>query len=278
MVVEKLVIGVGYRADTLLNANLSLSGNTRRMSRNDRQIRLVRDVITDRPALDTAISRAILERVAAGELPETMRLARPGAMVAFGKQDVKAAGYPAAAAAARAQGFEAVRRLAGGRAAVFHEGTVAFAHAVADPMPSRRTHDRFREVAETMARALRELGVDARVGEIAGEYCPGEYSVNAGGRVKLAGIGQRIIKGGAHIGAVLVVSGADRVRDVLVPVYEALGLEWDPATVGSVEEEVPGVRWGDVAGAILARYETVEVGLDPQTLDLARSLEQEHLG
>src|SRR3954468_10561907 len=114
----------------------------------DREIRLVREAITERPALDTAVSRAILERVAAGELPETMRLARPGAMVAFGKQDVKATGYPAAAAVARDQGFEAVRRLAGGRAAVFHDGTVAFAHAVADPMPSRRTHDRFHEVAE----------------------------------------------------------------------------------------------------------------------------------
>jgi lipoate-protein ligase A len=248
------------------------------MSWNDRQIRLVRDVITDRPALDTAISRAILERVAAGELPETMRLARPGAMVAFGKQDVKAVGYPEAAAAARGQGFEAVRRLAGGRAAVFHEGTVAFAHAVADSMPSRGTHDRFREVAEMMVRALRGLGVDAHAGEIAGEYCPGEYSVNAGGRVKLAGIGQRIIKGGAHIGAVLVVSDADRVRDVLVPVYQALGLEWDPATVGGVDDEVPGITWDDVAAAILAEVETVPAELDAATLDLARSLEHDHLG
>jgi lipoate-protein ligase A len=238
----------------------------------------VREAITDRPVLDTAVSRAILERVAAGELAETMRLARPGAMVAFGKQDVKADGYPAAVAAARSQGFEAVRRLAGGRAAVFHEGTIAFAHAVADPMPSRRTHDRFREVAEMMARALRGLGVDARVGEIAGEYCPGEYSVNAGGRVKLAGIGQRIIKGGAHIGAVLVVSGGDRVRDVLVPVYEALGLEWDPSTVGAVEDEVPGIGWDDVADAILAEVRTVPAELDSATLDLARSLEPEHLG
>ena len=110
-----------------------------------------------------------------------MRLARPGAMVAFGKQDVKSAGLSGGRGRRARQGFEAVERLAGGRAAVFHEGTVAFAHAVADPMPSRRTHDRFREVAELIARALRRLGVDARVGEIAGEYCPGDYSVNARG-------------------------------------------------------------------------------------------------
>jgi hypothetical protein len=45
---------------------------------------------------------------------------------------LKATGYPVAAAAARGQGCEAVRRLAGGRAAVFHDGTVAFAHALGD--------------------------------------------------------------------------------------------------------------------------------------------------
>ena len=73
------------------------------------------------------MSRALLQRVAAGELPETLRLARPGAMVAFGKQDAVASGYADAVRAARSGGFEAVLRLAGGRAAVFHEGTIALA-------------------------------------------------------------------------------------------------------------------------------------------------------
>src|SRR5215211_1740078 len=62
--------------------------------------------------------------------PEMMRLARPGAMVAFAKQDAVSDGYAAAARAARAGHFEAVLRLAGGRAAVFHEQTIAFARAL----------------------------------------------------------------------------------------------------------------------------------------------------
>ena len=86
-------------------------------------LRVVLDSLPDDPALDTAVSRALLERVAAGELPETLRLARPGPMVAFGKLDVVGPGYREAVAAARAGGFEAIERLAGGRAAVFHEGT-----------------------------------------------------------------------------------------------------------------------------------------------------------
>src|SRR5438270_12657493 len=107
-------------------------------------VQLVTHAFADRPAYDTAVSRAILERVARGELSDTVRLARPGAMVAFGKQDVSSAGYPAAAAAAREQGFDAVRRLAGGRAAVFHERTIAFAWARRNRDPWPGTHARFR--------------------------------------------------------------------------------------------------------------------------------------
>ena len=68
-------------------------------------LRLHRRAFQDDPALDTAVSRAILNRVAAGELPETARLTRPGAMVAFGRQDVASASYAAGAATrARAAG------------------------------------------------------------------------------------------------------------------------------------------------------------------------------
>ncbi len=46
-----------------------------------------------------------------------------------------------------------------------------------------------------------------------------------------------MIRGGAHMGGVVVASGGREVARVLVPVYEALGLDWDPATSGSVSEE-----------------------------------------
>ncbi len=93
-------------------------------------------------------------------------------------------------------------------------------------------------MADLIAAALRGLGVDARVGEVPGEYCPGAYSVNARGAVKLSGIGQRMIRGGAHMGGVVVASGGREVARALEPVYEALELEWDPSTSGDVSEEV----------------------------------------
>lgn len=219
--------------------------------------------------------------MAAGELPETLRLAQPGAMVAFGKQDAVGPRYPEAVGVARRAGFEAVLRLAGGRAAVFHDGTVALAHAVPHPDPRAGIHARFRRTAELVARALRRLGVDARVGAVPGEYCPGDWSVNAGGRVKLAGIGQRVVAGGAHVGGVVVAEGADRIRSVLVPVYESLGLDWYPATVGSAAEEAPGVAFEDVAEALFEEYAAdgyrlAEAELDEATLALAREYAAGH--
>lgn len=253
------------------------------------QIALVRRSFPDRPAFGTAVSRAILTRVAKGELPPTLRLHRPAPILAFGRMDRLAPGYRDAVRAARAAGFTPVERLAGGRAAVFHEGTLSFSIATPDPNPPRRTRQRFEHVAGAVATALRRLGVEARVGEVPGEYCPGAWSVNARGTTKLAGIGQRMISGGAHVGGVLVVRGSRRVRDVLVPVYEALDLEWDPETTGSVEDELADPptagpqddRLLDAASdALLAALpdgaELVDAELDPETLALAADLEAGH--
>ena len=243
-------------------------------------LNIVRRAFPDRPAFGTAVSRAILIRVAAGELPPTFRVHCPGRVLAFSRRDRASHGYPEAADRARRGGFDPVLRLAGGRAAVFGDRTLACAWAVPDPRPSRRTTDRFQELADLLAGILRRLGVDARVGEIPGEYCPGAWSVNAGGRTKLAGIGQRLIAGGAHRGAVIVVGGSRQVREALVPVYEALDLEWDPTTAGSVADEVGDVTLATVEDAILNaladRYDLQEVGLDRTTLELAARLEPEH--
>ena len=131
-------------------------------------LHLVRDAFPHRPAFDTAVSHAVLRLVAAGQLPETLRLHRPGPNVAFGRLDAIQPGYPDAVSAARERGFEAVERLAGGRAAVYHEDVVGLAHAVRVADPARGTYERFAATAALLTGALRELGVDARVGEVPG--------------------------------------------------------------------------------------------------------------
>ena len=232
------------------------------------------------PAFGTALSAAILRRVAAGELPETGRLNRPGKVVTFGRRDVVSDGYATAVEAARAAGYEAVERIAGGRAAAYNGEALNLSHAVRDVSPARSTRARFEAMAELVREALAELGVDARIGEVEGEYCPGAFSVNAGGSLKLAGIGQRMIKGAAHVGCVVVAADSAGLRDVLVPVYEALGLDWDPRTAGSVEDVVEGVTTDAVADALrrglARRFDLEQAGFDRATLELAEQLEPRH--
>ena len=245
-----------------------------------RRIRLLTEAFHQPPALDTAISRAVLTHVSSGDEPETLRLYRPGPVVAFGPQDVADPRFAQAAAAARRGGFASVLRLAGGRAAVFHEDTIAFSWALPDPAPRARIRERFEETAEIIAEALRQVGITARVGEVPGEYCPGEFSVNARGRKKLMGVGQRLMARAAHVGGVIVVGGADRIRDILLPVYEALGIPWDPSTVGSIEDELGVASYDAVMAAVrdvfAARYELVPEAVAPGTLALAAELAPEH--
>jgi octanoyl-[GcvH]:protein N-octanoyltransferase len=244
------------------------------------RLELRRQAFPGRPAFGTAVSEAIMRRVAAGELPATLRIHRPARELAFSKQDASATGFPAAVRAARSAGFEPVVRLAGGRAAAFHEGTLAIAWSRPEARPVAGTRARFEELAGVVVAALQDLGVDARIGEVPGEYCPGAWSVNARGEVKLAGIGQRLIAGAAHLGCVLVVNDSALLRSALEPVYSALDLDWRPATAASVEDEVSGVGLDAVEEALLSqlrgRYELVEDELDSATLELAAEFEQAH--
>lgn len=246
-----------------------------------RPLELHRSAFPGRPAFDTAVSRALLWRVADGSLAESLRLYRPDDVLAFSVQDRTRPGFARAVEAARARGFAPVLRLAGGRAAVFHPGTLAFAWSA--PIRDARLgiRERFESMATLAADALRRLGVDARVGEVAGEYCPGAWSVNARGLTKLVGVGQRLVRGAAHVGGVVVVRGHERVRAVLEPVYRELGFEFDPRTVGSVEAEVGDVTPEHVTEALLAEFRRrttgiVEAELDAETLALAARLEAQH--
>jgi lipoate-protein ligase A len=179
-------------------------------------------------------------------------------------------------AAAERAGFAAVHRVGGGRAAVFHEGTILFSHVVRDEDPRPHTHDRYRRLAAATLEALHALGVeDARVGAVPGEYCPGDYSLGSG-RIKLVGIAQRIVRHAACTQGVLVVTGGDLVRSVLEPVYEAMELDWDPETAG----DLGGVAMDDALAALRAAFEKrldlVETALDRSTLARAEALEPAH--
>lgn len=241
-------------------------------------LRLVTTSLPD-ATLDTAVSSAILTRVAGGEIGATLRLFVPGRIVAFGSQDRIRDGYREAIAAVRHLGFEAVERLAGGRAAVFHEGTIAFAWATPQRDSKLGIEQRFETLTAIVVDALDRIGVCGLVGETTGEYCPGRFSVHVDGR-KVMGVGQRLVDGAAHIGGVLVVHSPDLVNQPLEPAYQHLGYEWSPAATGSIADTV-AVPVADVAAAMhtafgAAGHEIIAGPLDPATLRLAHRIAPRH--
>ena len=95
------------------------------------------------------------------------------------------------------------------------------------------------------------------MGEIPGEYCPGEFSVygsGPAGRIKLVGTAQRVVSGAWLFSSVIVVENSAPIRSVLTGTYAALGLDWDPATAGAAQDLVPDVTVDDVEDAVLAAY------------------------
>jgi octanoyl-[GcvH]:protein N-octanoyltransferase len=241
-------------------------------------VRLLRESFPDPAPLDIAVSHALLQRVARGQLGPVIRLYRPGPTLAFGRLDALRPGFAQAGAAAREHGLQPIVRLAGGHAAAYDELSLIYEEITPELDVAAGLHERFRECAALLAGALDALGLDARVGEIPGEYCAGAYTVSAAGRVKLVGIAQRAVSGAALVTAFILVGGGARLRSALVDVYRALELDWDPTTAGALDDVLPGASIADVEQAILGRQgPDVAVGaIDEPTLALARELEARH--
>ena len=238
---------------------------------------LVRESEPRPPALEVAVAHALVEQVNEGVYDAVVRVYRPAPTVAFGRLDALRPGFAAAVAAARRHGFEPVLRAPGGHAVAYHEGCLGIDELLGEADPIAGMHDRFASSGDLIARALRSLGVDARVGPVPREFCPGEFTVNARGAVKLVGTAQRVLRHASLRAASVAVSGADRLRSVLVDVYEALELDMDPATVGAVGDEVAGVGVDEVERAVVAAYGSMaEAPLPAATLALASELEPRH--
>ncbi|MFC6786647.1 biotin/lipoate A/B protein ligase family protein [Halobaculum halobium] len=165
-----------------------------------------------------------------------LRVWAPGRSLAFGRRDARADGYPRATAAAREHGFPPVERSVGGRAVAYAESTLAFAHAV--PLEDARSglNDRYETAVSTLVTALRDAGADVDRGEPPASYCPGEYSVRVADGGKVAGIAQRVRQDAALVSGCVTVAERGPIRAVLSPVYDALGVPFDPDSVGSVAQ------------------------------------------
>jgi octanoyl-[GcvH]:protein N-octanoyltransferase len=242
-------------------------------------VELLRDRHPGDPVLDAAITHALLREVGAGARGPVARVFRPGPTMAFGRLDALAPGYEAARAAAREHGFAPLLRIGGGHAAGYDAGSVLVEVIRPIGTIAEGIAERFADVTALLVEALATLGITARVGALPGEYCAGDWSVNAAG-VKLAGTAQRSIRGASLVTAMVLVEGGGRLRTALTDVYAALGMAWRPGTAGAAEDIVPGLTAGDaerVLIATLAARERLTAGvLDAATLERAAGLRSAH--
>lgn len=234
----------------------------------------------DDPIDALSLARVLLDEVRAGTRPGVLRIYRPEPTVAFGARDRFLPGFPAAVEAARAHGFTPVLRSLGGRVAPYHRGSLVIDHIEPAETLLSGTQGRFTDFGAMYAQVLRSLGIDARLGEIPGEYCPGEHSVNVAGRIKAIGTAQRVTAAGWLFSSSIVVTDPDPIRAVLTDVEAALGIEWDPATGGSISEVHPEVTVEEVAEAFDAAYgtafEVVAGQIDVTTLAAAAEYRGKH--
>ena len=232
------------------------------------------------PVLDAAITHALLRQVASGEKPPTARIFRPGPTMAFGRLDaLDEARYAAARAAARAHGYEPVLRLGGGHAAGYDEGSVLVEiirpiETIAEGIP-----ERFASMTSLLMESLSALGITARTGELPGEYCAGDWSVNAAG-VKLAGTAQRSIRGASLVTAMLIVENGTTLRAALTDVYASLDIPWRPSTAASARDIIPSLTTADaeriLISTLAAHERLTATTLSTSTLTLAEQLRPAH--
>lgn len=178
---------------------------------------------------DRRVTAALVDR-AGEDGREAVRAWQPHRQVAFGRRDATLDGYDRARRAARERGYPPVLRETGGRAVAYTGTTVAFVAVEAGGREG--IGDRYDRTTAAVRRALRTVGVDAAEGEPPESFCPGTHSLQADGKV--VGLAQRVRQDAAVTGGICVVREHRAIAAVLDPVYGALGVDFDPDSVGSV--------------------------------------------
>lgn len=178
-----------------------------------------------------------------------------GPTVAFSGRDLRSPGIAAATQVARAAGFQTVVRSPGGRMVAYDSGAVVIDHLDSTTDIRQAGRSTFAANAESHVRVLRGLGdVDARIGEVDGEYCPGEFSINVEGTTKVVGSAQRVTATGSLFSTVVQVVVSDRVRAVITAVSEALGYDLRQSSIAGLADYVPALAATDVAAAFASDY------------------------
>jgi lipoate-protein ligase A len=183
-----------------------------------------------------------------------VRIYRPEPTVAFSGFEQRLAGFDEAVGEALAFGFEPVVRPAGGRMVALDEEWVVVDIITPERYLAVAHRDVYEESGNAFVSVLRNLGLDASIGAVAGEYCPGDYSINARGAVKIVGTAQRVRRGARLFSACIPFSISYNVATLFERINASLQLDWNPATLAGVKDEAPRLRIEDLENALIERF------------------------
>ena len=199
---------------------------------------------------DLLTAVALLDGAARGLLPARLyRGYRPARTVAFTMRERRLPGFAAAWGAAIDADFVPLLRRTGGRVAAYDRSCLIV--DIIEPADTQLDHrESFGRVSAALCSALRRLNIDALIGPVPGEYCPGDFSVGARSVVKLVGISQRVSRGFRLVSSVIAVEPAPQIVDVLTEVNRELDFPWRPETCGSLLGENGGLTFESAESAI----------------------------
>jgi octanoyl-[GcvH]:protein N-octanoyltransferase len=213
------------------------------------------DPVPGGEATNLALAHLLVRRADRENSFEALHVYQPsGRVVVFGRRETRSPGFRAAVRAARDAGYEPLIRATGGRAVAYTEQSIVVHHVRHEKEPTGGHDARFIEFGQLWVDILRTLGVEAQLGAVPGEYCPGAHSINARGETKLVGTAQRILRQAWLFASLVVVGDDTELRTVLTEIYGHLGQPFDPNSVGSLSLENAAVDTRAVARALLTAY------------------------
>ncbi|MDQ2661543.1 MAG: hypothetical protein M3Y52_06705 [Actinomycetota bacterium] len=199
--------------------------------------------------------RSALESMRSSDEPfALLHVRRATRVIAFSRRDERRAGFDEARSAAAAHGFEVAVRAVGGTFAPLHEDSLILDEYGFAAGRGSETVARFARHADILRRVFASYGIDTRVGQVEGEYCPGAFSVNARGIAKISGTAQRVSRDAWVVSSVIQVAATESLHGVTEACARAFGQSVDVATIGSLAGEGVSVSCGEVARRIVTAF------------------------
>lgn len=231
------------------------------------------------PAVAYGYQRVVFEQVASGQRPPTISITLSDRHVGVTRRDTFRSGFDEAVRASNEEGYPVLVRSSGGGATAAGDGTFGF--SVVRPADNRETarsiRERYDEAAGLVLGAFSRMGLQAEVGEVREEFCPGDHSIRVGSwrnGSKVVGIAQRITRRATSVGGIVLVSGERELEHVLKRVYGAMSLPFRTGNVGSLRQAGLAAGVAEVIEAFAteaeSRYDAGRISLDEATVEEAR--------